>query len=212
MFTATIHINLDEDHVLSEITDITNGGVPIYYFETIDHENIRFVMDAGAHRDAIADVLRESDAVQDVKYVPDSQLVITKRSSGVLPVIRANHGMLQQMNQFDGTHRTFDVIVFSREELKQMIEELRDLGDVHLGRLQPIGDPTLSLSARQSEVITLANEAGYFDWPRRTDAETLAGELGICHSTFLEHLRKAEKKLIDEALSSALPTGEVNAR
>ncbi|MFC5972142.1 helix-turn-helix domain-containing protein [Halomarina salina] len=212
MFTATIHINLDEDHVLSEITDITNGGFPIYYFETIDHENIRFVMDAGDHRDAIADVLRESDAVQDVKYVPDSQLVITKRSSGVLPVIRANHGMLQQMNQFDGTHRTFDVIVFSREELKQMIAELRDLGDVHLGRLQPIGDPTLSLSARQSEVITLAKEAGYFDWPRQVDAETLADELGICHSTFLEHLRKAEKKLIDEALSSALPTGEMNTR
>ena len=212
MFTATIHINLDSDHVLSDLSEITNGAFPIYYFETIDRENIRFVMDAGEHRDAIAAVLRESAAVRDVEYVPDSQLVITKRSSGVLPVIRANHGMLQQMNQFDGTHRTFDVIVFSRDDLKSMIEGLRDLGDVHLGRLQPIGDPTLSLSARQSEVITLANEAGYFDWPRRTDAETLADELGICHSTFLEHLRKAEQKLIDEALSSALPTGTMSAR
>ena len=95
MFTATIHINLDSDHVLSELSEIANGAFSIYYFESIDNENIRFVMDAGEHRDAIAAVLRESDAVQDVRYVPDSQLVITKRSSGVLPIIRANHGMFQ---------------------------------------------------------------------------------------------------------------------
>lgn len=212
MFTATIHINLDNDHVLSELREITNEAIPIYYFESIDNENIRFVMDAGEHRDAIATVLQESDAVQDVRYVSSSQLVITKRSSGVLPIIRANHGMFQKMSQFDGTQRTFDVIVFSREELKRIIEELRELGDVHLGRLRPIGDPTLSLSTRQLEVITLANEAGYFDWPRRADAETLADELGISHATFLEHLRKAERKLIDEVLGTALPTGKMSTR
>ncbi len=203
MFTATIHINLDSDHVLSELSEIANGAFSIYYFESIDNENIRFVMDAGEHRDAIAAVLRESDAVQDVRYVPDSQLVITKRSSGVLPIIRANHGMFQKINRFNGTHRTFDVVAFSREELKRMIEELRELGDVHLGRLQPLGGPTRLLSARQLEVIVLANEAGYFDWPRRADAETLASELDITHATFLEHLRKAERKLIDETLSGA---------
>ncbi|MWG34519.1 helix-turn-helix domain-containing protein [Halomarina oriensis] len=209
MFTTTIDIDLDADYVLSDLAAIDDGSFPIYYFETIDDENIRFVMDAGEHRDAIAEALAASDAVHDLEYVPETQLVITKRSSGVLPIIREHHGMLQQMNQFDGTRRTFDVIIFSRDDLRAIISDLRDLGTVRLSRIHPIGNPTSALSARQSEVVTLAYESGYFDWPRRSDAETLAAELGISHTTFLEHLRKGERKLIGEALSSALPTTEL---
>jgi predicted DNA binding protein len=209
MFNATIHIDLDHDYVLSDLKAIHDEVFTIHQFEIIDGETIKFVINAGEYRDTIADVLRESETVHSLEYVFDAQLVITKRSSGVLPIIRKHHGMLQRMNQFNGTRRTFDIVVFDREDLKTIIDDLHDLGTVRLGRLSPFAEPSSLLSPRQAEVIELAYEAGYFDWPRPTDVETLADQLDISHTTFLEHLRKAEKKIIDTALSDAAPTSEI---
>jgi len=49
---------------------------------------------------------------------------------------------------------------------------------------------------RQREVMRAAHEAGYYDWPRETDAQTLAEELGIASATLHKHLRAAERKLV----------------
>jgi len=53
------------------------------------------------------------------------------------------------------------------------------------------------LSARQQEAIALARERGYYEWPREVTAGDLAAELGVAKTTFLEHLRTAEAKLLD---------------
>lgn len=209
MLTATIHVDLDQDYALSDLKTIHDRPFTMYQFEIIDGDKIRFLIKADGHRDAISEYLNASDVVQSLDDVADSQLLITKQSSGILPIIRDNHGMLQQMNQFYGTSRIIDIITFNREDLKTIIEGLRELGSVRLEQLKPFGDPSSSLSTRQAEVLELAFEAGYYDWPRPTDAETLANKLGISHATFLEHLRKAEKKIIDEALSGAAPTPSI---
>ncbi|WP_121741656.1 helix-turn-helix domain-containing protein [Natronorubrum halophilum] len=53
------------------------------------------------------------------------------------------------------------------------------------------------LSERQREVFELARTRGYYRWPRETTAADLAAELDIAEATLLEHLRKAESKLLD---------------
>jgi predicted DNA binding protein len=209
MLTATVHVDLNHDYALSDLKGIHDGPFSVHQFEVIDGETIKFVINTGEHRDAIAAALNKSDAVQSLEEVADSQLLITKHSSGLLPIIRENHGMLRRMSQFDGTRRVFDIVIFDRDDLKTIIEKFRELGSVRLERLKPFDDPSSSLSSRQAEVLELAYEAGYFDWPRDTDAETLADQLDISHTTFLEHLRKAEKKIINESLSRAAPTPEI---
>ncbi|WP_224447064.1 helix-turn-helix domain-containing protein [Haloprofundus salilacus] len=203
MLRATLHIDLDSDYVLSELSDLADGPFVVSQCEVLDDDLIRFVIDAGPHRDAVERLLLGSDAVLAVEPVDDSQLLITKRSSGALPVIRENHGMLQRMSQFDGTRRVFDIVVFRRADLKAIVNDLRSLGHVRLSRLAPFSGPATTLSRRQAEVVSLALEEGYFDWPRRADATTLAARLDITHVTFLEHLRKAEQKLLTDALTSA---------
>ncbi|EMA46624.1 bacterio-opsin activator-like protein [Halococcus morrhuae DSM 1307] len=205
MNSATIHIDLNDDYVLSDLSTIRDESFPVYYFEVIEGDNIRFVINAGQYKDEIMDILQKANAVQSVKPLPDSQLLITKRSSGVLPIIRDNHATLRKMTKFEGTHRTFNIVVSDRETIKEIIGELEDLGTVQLEQLRPVGKPTSILSARQSEVLELAYNEGYFDWPRRTDAETLANQLGITHATFLEHVRKSESKILGEILNNELP-------
>lgn len=58
-----------------------------------------------------------------------------------------------------------------------------------------------SLTDRQRETLQIAFHAGYFDWPRKADAETVAEEIGIAQSTLSQHLRTAERKLLTELFS-----------
>ncbi len=61
-------------------------------------------------------------------------------------------------------------------------------------------DPLGALTRRQREVLQTAFEGGYFDSPRRKTAREIAAGLKIKHSTFLEHLRKAQKKILNQFL------------
>jgi len=54
------------------------------------------------------------------------------------------------------------------------------------------------LSSRQREVFDLACRRNYYSWPREATTRELADELGIAKTTLLEHLRKAEAKLLDQ--------------
>lgn len=56
--------------------------------------------------------------------------------------------------------------------------------------------PTDDLSERQREVFDLARRRNYYAWPRGVSAAELAEELGVSKATLLEHLRKAEAKLL----------------
>ncbi|WP_137285818.1 helix-turn-helix domain-containing protein [Halorussus salinisoli] len=53
------------------------------------------------------------------------------------------------------------------------------------------------LTPAQRDVFELAREAGYYEWPRQTTTRELADELDISKATMLEHLQKAESKLLD---------------
>jgi hypothetical protein len=66
-----------------------------------------------------------------------------------------------------------------------------------------LDSPLTKLTEKQKEVLVTAYKLGYYDIPRRINSEELAKKLGIVSSTFGEHLRKAERRLIKYILSEA---------
>ncbi|GGL66857.1 helix-turn-helix domain-containing protein [Halocalculus aciditolerans] len=56
--------------------------------------------------------------------------------------------------------------------------------------------PLDDLSERQREVFETARDEGYYAWPRHVSAADLADDLDVSKATLLEHLRKAEAKLL----------------
>jgi hypothetical protein len=52
------------------------------------------------------------------------------------------------------------------------------------------------LTEKQRRILILAYELGYFDVPRRINSDELANRLDLTGSTVVEHLRKAERRLL----------------
>jgi len=200
MFRAKLYLDLQTDCVLSEVTDRWNTSFTVNHEEVLDDEHITFVIDAEDKVAEFVEAFEESEQVSNVERVDETHIKLTKRACGALPIIRSNHGMMQWWDRVDGTQRAFDIVVFRREDLRNIVAELREIGSVRLAQLTPYRAAEAMLSDRQAEVVALALDAGYYEWPRETDAESLAAELDISHATFLEHLRKAERALLRNAL------------
>lgn len=88
--------------------------------------------------------------------------------------------------------------------VRQAMERLPAEIACSVERLGGTGDDRLLLAAltdRQREVIETAFEMGYYDVPRRTTHANIAAALDLSGSTIDEHLRKAERRLMEQLLS-----------
>jgi predicted DNA binding protein len=64
----------------------------------------------------------------------------------------------------------------------------------------PVDSLFNGLTAKQAEVLLLAIKHGYFDSPAKVSADEMARLASLSRSTFMEHLRKAEGKLLVNVL------------
>ncbi|WP_336037022.1 helix-turn-helix domain-containing protein [Halobacterium yunchengense] len=95
--------------------------------------------------------------------------------------------------------------VGERSDIQAELDAIREEADaeIEVERVGSVGrEPTHErrvsrLTRSQREVYDLARERGYYEWPRETSTRELADELDISKTTLLEHLRKAESKLLD---------------
>lgn len=95
-----------------------------------------------------------------------------------------------------------------RGDLHANLESLRNEEDADIS-VQKItrsqsaaASKTDLLSGRQREILELACERGYYGWPREVSLDELATELDVSKPTILEHLRKAEAKLLNAEFES----------
>lgn len=205
MFTATIHFNQQRECILRDLTADVDRPVPIEV-EEVRNGSVTFVLRAGEHADSFQAALESAEHVEYVDRLDDVNLLVTKPSCGAYSAIYQNHGTLRRSNTVRGRHREYNVLVFRREDLKAIIDDLEEFGTVTLGRLETFTETTESpLTDRQRDVVIEALTRGYYDWPRGINNENLAAELDISRATLHEHLRRAEKKLLTMALTDESP-------
>lgn len=90
------------------------------------------------------------------------------------------------------------------DRLRRLMSALRLIGivkEVHIGEFTLPDESVLSvLTERQREVLSAAKRLGYYEVPRRATTKDVAKELGISKATTVEHIRKAERRLIEQVL------------
>lgn len=67
---------------------------------------------------------------------------------------------------------------------------------VHNSLLISAGSLLGGLTEKQAKALVAAIDNGYFNLPRRANAMEIARRLGIPRTSFVDHLRKAQNKLI----------------
>jgi len=101
------------------------------------------------------------------------------------------------------------LIVFRHEDLKELLRRFDDWGWVYkilrkvpfdgfvASSLTLTTDALFSgLTERQMEAVLTAHRHGYYNLPRDADVQTIAVKESVPRTTFQEHLKKAENKLV----------------
>ena len=201
MFQAELHLQQHKECVVSQLAAKFDTDLNIA-IEELHDELVTFILECDGDVDGVLDTLAHSDQVKHIEDLGNNNFLVTKSSCGAYSAIDQNHGIIRRRNFVGPNRRVYTLLFFRREDLRAIIEDFRTIGNVTLGKLSQFDDSDVHLTDRQYEVIKYAVEAGYFEWPRELTAEELAEQMDITPATLFEHLRKAESKLLTEALES----------
>jgi predicted DNA binding protein len=93
-------------------------------------------------------------------------------------------------------------MIGKEDEIKKLLHYANKWGNnsfkiLGLTSIDAKGESLLSnLTPRQRQMLLTAYALGYYDVPRRISSDDLSRHLDVDKSTIVEHLRKAERKLI----------------
>jgi predicted DNA binding protein len=106
----------------------------------------------------------------------------------------------------------YTVIAFDEGDVRDLLRELKADRDIEVlsktaiteqaiphSMLAPVDRLFESVTDRQLAALRLALESGYYEQPRKTSLRELAAQTEVARSTYEEHLRKAENKLLTNA-------------
>jgi len=164
--------------------------------------------------------MREGYTIDDLTLPPPAQLVSVVQRSGRtytgIVQVRAPREMLGLFQEFDldliwDTPIGFSSgalvlsVVGEDGELRKLMQVVERIGTVKEVHVQAASfhreDMMASLTERQREIVVAAKRHGYYEYPRRIDAGELAEKVGVSKATVVEHLRKAEVRLMETLLA-----------
>jgi hypothetical protein len=164
--------------------------------------------------------MKEGFTIGDLTLPPPARVVSVVQESGrtytCIVQVKAPREMLGLFREFDldviwdtplGVSKdTLTLSVVGEDgELRRLMGLVDNLGTVKEMHVQPASfhreDMLASLTERQRDVVIAAKRYGYYDYPRRINSEELADRVGVSKATVVEHLRKAEGRLMEALLA-----------
>ncbi len=103
------------------------------------------------------------------------------------------------LNEFIRKVSEFDYIEKSRVE-KIPDELIAEFSMNYMSALNLLTTELNKLTDKQLNLLRLALESGYYEWPRKTNIVELSEELGISRAAVTKLLRRAEKRIISSML------------
>lgn len=100
-------------------------------------------------------------------------------------------------------------VVFSaigdQKNIKKFMDAIKLIGNIENVSFKKAAykehDLLSCLTDKQQEIVIEAMKNGYYDYPRKINSEQLSKKVGISKATLVEHLRKAEGRLMAHILT-----------
>jgi len=178
------------------------------------HEVLELVLRNRNDYPAVMSELRKAAEIVDSFSDGDRAHIVTKMCSCDQPGSVSWHIDNLSLLQLDPVvyeqgWEYYRIVAFQNNQVSALMKRLKDRGfQVEILRKTPFrGSITgaLSLTAdvlfsglteKQMDALMTAYVQGYFSFPRRTDVQTMAANMHVPRTTFVEHLKKAENKVV----------------
>lgn len=180
---------------LESIIPDANGDIPYFWVR-------------GIETDDIVGQFSDHPGAQDIRlvdYVDGEYLMRCQWISGYETVLDAFNvpGVVLRSAVGTAVEWTFEIRGETRDDVAEFRQCCRDHDiPVTLTALHPLGSPEnqYDLTEKQREALVLAYELGYFNSPRESRLENVAGELGISQQALASRLRRGNRRLIEQVL------------
>jgi predicted DNA binding protein len=191
-----IRLATDKYSASIEILDskVLPGGIVEHLFELQVDPN---------HVEDLMKVIRKDNDVIEVEFLKSKDghvygSVSSKRCTVCKEVARSKCFLTSLVIGTQGQpHWT---VLGGKESFKGLVSGLEKYKvPYHLRLLKELEESEL-LTHRQREILSIAYESGYFDFPKKTGLKGLAQRTGVRESTLAEILRRAQKKVLRDYL------------
>ncbi len=185
----------------------------IYSYEVL--EMLKMDYGEGIYVDLIECQLKEDVSIHDLEFIGNMEILSIVGSEGNkhtcivkgyesyseldLDLIYTTPSMISE-------DRIIVSFIGAQQNLMKFVEMVRS----HVGEIINISfkkaayqkqDILTILTGKQREVLAAAYEHGYYDIPRRISSERLSEKVKISKPTLIEHLRKAERRILAEIMA-----------
>jgi predicted DNA binding protein len=201
------------DHPFGKITQ-NNPSLRMYQWCNDEHDIIELVMQKQEDFETIREDISEAVEVVDEIHNGANVHVITRvcACGGPGTVVQHLSGpdiLTIPPIVYENGWEYVRLIVFRHATIRKLLAELRDADfDVEILRKAPFDGYIASslalttdaifsgLTDKQMDALLTAYSYGYFRFPRGSDLQTIAAKVKTGRTTFLEHLKKAENKIV----------------
>jgi hypothetical protein len=120
--------------------------------------------------------------------------------------IKPFHIMMSKPPEFLGIDKMKAEVIGKEKEMQKFLNYTSTVNGrpfklTGLSALEPRQESHLaSLTSKQRQALITAYSLGYYDVPRKVSSEEVSRHLNMDKSTFVEHLRKAERKIVAEVI------------
>lgn len=212
MRKLTIEIQLNED--------IKKGLKPtfnhIHSYEVL--ENLKIDRLEGICVDLIECQLKEDISIHDLKSIGHMEILSVLKSEG------KKHTCLVKQNPegYKGFFKEFDLdlifttpciityekhlysVIGDQKNISKFIEQFKKYGKILNITLKNAvyqkHDILSVLTDKQREILIAAQKYGYYDYPKKISSEQLSKMVNISRATLVQHLRKAEGRILAEII------------
>lgn len=137
-------------------------------------------------------VLEEDECKMVIQVFTD-----TSRIKSVVHTILKNKCFVPKKMPLSDGWEIWTIAAPKKEFIRDAVSEIERLGELKLLYLKKSTFDGFNMSGQQEVVLKSAVALGYYRWPRGISATELARRLGLNKATVLEHLRKAEIKVMN---------------
>ena len=126
-----------------------------------------------------------------------------------LPTIEQRNCLNLQPMVYTKGWEFYRVVAFSDRDLQSLFRDLRKNCEVELIARRTVPEEAIhdrlmvstgtllsGLTDRQARALVIALDHGYYNFPRRASSVEIAERLGTPRTSFVDHLRKAQNKVI----------------